>query len=117
MKKIEINIPIYYDKLVVVYCSKGLKKAFKKYKLQGNHKLVDALVFRKHTKSARTKYYALFTSLNKAVIAHETVHLVNHIFEDRYIELDSNNDEPQAYLTGWIFYNVYKALKQLKHER
>lgn len=117
MKEIQIDIPIYYDKIVVVYCCKGLKKAFKKYKLQGNHKLVDALVFRKNTKSGRTKYYALFRSLDKDVIAHETVHLVNHIFEDRYIELDTKNDEPQAYLTGWIFYNVYKALKNMKHER
>lgn len=117
MKQIKIDIPIYYDKIVVVYCYKGFKKAFKKYKLQGNYKQIEALVFRKNTKSGRTKYYALFSNLDKAVIAHETVHLVNHIFEDRYIEVDTKNDEPQAYLTGWIFDNVYKALKKLNHER
>ena len=41
-------------------------------------------------------------------IAHEIVHAVNEVFRYSNVELDLNNDEPQAYLTSWLFEQVYK---------
>lgn len=44
-------------------------------------------------------------------ISHEIVHVVNGIFSSRYIKLDLHNDEPQAYLTGWVTEIVTKFCK------
>jgi hypothetical protein len=48
-------------------------------------------------------------------IAHEVVHLKNYIYSDCSIQLDRNNDEPEAYLTGWLFDEIYKFLNPKKH--
>ena len=48
---------------------------------------------------------------SNSLIAHESVHLVNHLFEDWGIKLDLDNDEPQAYLTGWFVEQIDKFLK------
>jgi hypothetical protein len=39
-------------------------------------------------------------------IAHEIVHLKNYIYQDIGIESDRFNDEPEAYLTGWLFKQI-----------
>lgn len=49
-----------------------------------------------------------------SLIAHEVVHLVNAIYAERHMKLDIHNDEPQAYLTGWITEQIYKTLKTYK---
>lgn len=41
---------------------------------------------------------------------HECVHIVNMIFNARGLKLDSNNDEFQAYLTGWLFKHLYDKI-------
>lgn len=43
-------------------------------------------------------------------VAHEAVHIVNKVFNDRGIKLDSNNDEPQAYFTGWVVEKINYTL-------
>jgi len=48
-------------------------------------------------------------------IAHEISHVVNGIFNIRGIEPDSENNEPFAYLTGWITQKIFgKILKKEK---
>ena len=44
-------------------------------------------------------------------LTHETAHTVNFIFNDKGIKLDSYNDEPQAYLTGWVSKELYKMCR------
>lgn len=44
------------------------------------------------------------------LIAHEVVHLVNAIFSFKGIKLDTENDESQAYLTEFIFKEIYKRI-------
>ena len=41
----------------------------------------------------------------------QTAHTVNYIFNDKGVKLDSYNDEPQAYLTGWISKELYKMCR------
>ncbi len=43
--------------------------------------------------------------------SHEIVHLVNAICKSRCIKLDPDNDEPQAYLTGWATSVITKFCK------
>lgn len=47
-------------------------------------------------------------------IVHEVYHIVNFIFEDLGIEPDLYNDEPGAYLMGWLAGEVHDALKGVK---
>lgn len=49
-----------------------------------------------------------------ATIAHEAVHACNQIFNLIGATLDSNNDEPQAYLVDHIVKEIYKSY--LKHK-
>ena len=49
-----------------------------------------------------------------ATIAHEAVHACNQIFNLIGAKLDSNNDEPQAYLVDFIVKEIYKCY--LKHK-
>lgn len=47
-------------------------------------------------------------------LAHETVHAVNFLFAKKGINLDIQNDEPQAYLTGFIFSRVYDEVQKYR---
>ena len=61
--------------------------------------------------------YALFhPDASGELVAHEAVHLTNAVFRRCCMKLDLKNDEPQAYLTGWIAGQIANALasKQLK---
>lgn len=51
-------------------------------------------------------------SLSINTLAHECTHLTNFIFHSRGIQLSVKNDEPQAYLTGWITETVYNVIKK-----
>lgn len=105
MRKKKIQIPIYYGDLIIMQV-KDWKKINKKY----GYKLTkeyDGCVFKNELKSGYTQYIAAFIGKPKGeVIAHEVVHLVNQIYIDRLMSLDPNNDEPQAYLTGWFFKQI-----------
>lgn len=64
--------------------------------------------------------YALFRpKASGGLVAHEAVHLTNCVFRRCCIKLDVKNDEPQAYLTGWIAGQIANALanKQLEAKK
>lgn len=50
------------------------------------------------------------TQIHPDLIVHEVVHLVNRIFHFKGVKLDAENDETQAYLTEYIFNEIYKKL-------
>lgn len=113
MKIKEIEIPIYYGNLILVKTN-NLKKLNRKFTIDGDiTKLFGAVTFTQHDKDGFTKYIIAFNKedITPSLIAHEAVHLVNYIFRDRLIYLDSLNDEPQAYLTGWIVDQCHKFFK------
>lgn len=101
----KIKIPIYGGLLKVIYV-KDMSKVIKKYNLTDNCYNHDAFCF-KH----KGIYYAIFQTKKPSIVAHESVHIVNMIFEDSNIQLDLINDETQAYLTGWVFNKISKAIK------
>lgn len=110
MRKKVIPIPIYQSELVIIQ-DKNWKRVKKKYNLNVS-KRFGAFVFRHMKKSGRMQYIVcLDMNPSNSLIAHESVHLVNHLFEDWGIKLDLDNDEPQAYLTGWFVEQINKFLK------
>ena len=52
-------------------------------------------------------------SITCRTIAHEAVHATNAIFQHLDIALSTENDEPQAYLLGFIVEEINKALKEM----
>lgn len=46
------------------------------------------------------------------IIAHEAVHMANYIFKQCYIQPDLDNDEPQAYLVGWLVNEINRVVTQ-----
>lgn len=46
------------------------------------------------------------------IIAHEVVHFVTALSDERGINHDRNNDETQAYLTGWLVDRIYNLSRK-----
>jgi hypothetical protein len=115
MKRNKIKIPIYFGFLHIVI-TKDFEKACKKFNIDtmGNDVNHWGAFCNRYTSKLGYLHYQVFLKhkASAAIIAHETTHLVNMIFEDRHIKLDIKNDEPQAYLTGWVSGQIHKALKK-----
>lgn len=106
MRKKKIKIPIYFGTLEIVTSEDRIELS-EKYKIEPDG--FDAMVFKNSKPDFPTNYVALFVGkpTNK-IIAHEVVHIVSNIFHDRGITKDLINDEPEAYLTGFIFEQIEK---------
>jgi len=111
MRQKTIEIPIYYGKLTM-FISDDLTHIEKKYKTKS---LKDFGAVTLKDESKYRHYVVAFTDKEHlSNIAHEIVHLKNHIFLDCAMELDRYNDEPEAYLTGWLFDEIYKFIQNTK---
>lgn len=108
MKKKKIKIPLYYGDLVMVRGK--MNEIAKKYNL--DCAAFEAVVWRDDKK----KYLKLFVAFSEKsspdVVAHECVHLVNHVFIHTGMKLEPYDDEAQAYLTGWFAKKINKFLKK-----
>lgn len=115
MKTKKIKIPIYFGTLVIVK-SKDLTKLNPIYNTQID-KSFEAVTFQIIKKSGAIKYIVAFNDkVDGSIISHEVCHLVNMIFKHNYIKLDLDNDEPQAYLHGWLFGQIHKFLNKQKNK-
>jgi hypothetical protein len=102
MKKTIINIPIYQCKLTVIL-DKDLSYVEKKY---GTTPLSNYGAVTMRVPNKFCEYVMAFEYNGGTIIAHEIVHLKNYIYQDIGIESDRFNDEPEAYLTGWLFKQI-----------
>ncbi len=110
MSEKTIKIPLYFGQIKIIQV-KDLKSIEKKYGLHSLHGM-EACCFRDHKKNGYSTYVIAFESeCNARQIAHEALHEVALIYEDRGIKLDIENDEPQCYLLGWIVGECHKYLK------
>jgi hypothetical protein len=60
------------------------------------------------------KHYTLVicpTAISNGNIAHEALHLVTRMWEDIGGKWEDNNDEPQAYLIGFIVDCLHKVIE------
>lgn len=106
MKTKKIKIPIYHGTMILIQTD-NWEKLGKRLNLELSND-TDAFVY----KDPKGRYVACFRSNPSAsIIAHEAVHVVNHVYNDSRMMLDPLNDEPQAYLTGWVVDKVCKFLK------
>lgn len=107
MRNTTVEIPIYQKRLHIVKmaCLSNLSAT---YAEAVGVEAYGAVTFRH-----KGDYVVAFEeeSISGSLIAHETVHIVNAIYEDIRAQLDTVNDEPQAYLTGWLFEKIENALR------
>ena len=111
MRSKKINIPIYGCTLTVIL-DEDLSYVEKKYKTKS---LSDfgAVTFK--DEDTYRHYIVGFTDASHlSNIAHEVVHIKNQIYVDCAMELDRYNDEPEAYLTGWLFDEINNFLNENK---
>jgi len=108
MIKKTIDIPIYQCKLTIIL-DNDLSYVEKKYRTKSlsNYGAITMRVPNKFS-----EYIMAFEYSEGTIIAHEIVHLKNYIYQDKGVELDRFNDEPEAYLTGWLFDQVDKFLNK-----
>ena len=100
--------PLYGTKFtIVIYNSnEEFKQKFKKIEISN----FDGAVFYE-----KDELFIVFSAEKKGyptpgIIAHEAKHLVNNIFIEISHDLDRYNDEPEAYLLGWIVNRIHELL-------
>lgn len=107
MKNKTIKIPIYKGTLRMYYAP-DLSPLETKYNTTSLENY-GAIVLT--NKKKYKEYVVAFKYTDDlSLIAHECVHLVNAIFLDCGQQLDRENDEAQAYLTGFLFAEIDKFL-------
>lgn len=104
------KIPIYFGDLKVIVTN-DLQKVGDKYEI-GDMNHFDAVVFDRERNGYLIICMAFKSDVKLSAVCHETVHAVNRIFHYRGIKPDLLNDEPQAYLSGWVFDTCYKFLNK-----
>lgn len=109
MKQKTIEINPYCCELTIIY-DKDFSFVEKEYNLP-SLKDFGAVTFKDEKKYRH--YVVVFTDKKHlSNIVHEIVHIKNHIYLDCAMQLDRFNDEHEAYLTGWLFDEIYNFLNK-----
>ena len=108
-----IKIPIYFG-ILTLHEVDDFDEIQDKYKFK-DLSAFGAITFRAHHESGYMRYHLAFKKdPSHMTIAHESLHIVNNIFEDRNMVMDVRDcqDESQCYLLGWVVGECYKFLKK-----
>lgn len=116
------NIPIYHGKLIVIVCEdfyEAILKARMKNLFDGDDQINDCVSSAMFTVKASLSSHkdwkvAIFArpSSEPDEIAHEAVHACSFLFMERGLTPSFDNDEPMAYMVGWIVDRVYDAIQK-----
>ena len=109
MRKIKIKIPLYTGDFIIIQTD-DFKKVEDKYNLTDLNRY-SAIAFSRPNKNEYSRYFMVCRSnVDAGIIAHECLHIANNIFKDSGITTDNINDEPHAYLLGWLVEECHKFL-------
>ena len=93
-----IKIPLYFEKLKIVIVE-----------------VLDNPEYEAYVKfEKKTMVVYVQPTASPSVVAHEAVHIANYVFIRCGIMPDLENDEPQAYLVGWIVNQISTILVKAK---
>ena len=108
MIKKRIKIPIYLDKLLIIQTD-NFEKIRRKYNLGG---IADYCAI---TFQMDKEIVVVFNSkVDASIVAHEALHICSYIFKNTGAEFDGDNDEPLAYLLGYIVKKIHRTIKVKK---
>lgn len=107
----KIKIPIYNSSIVLIQVKK-LKNIPKKYNPNFDTFGYDGLVWNCDSENGY-RYFCLAVTpkIKTHQISHECNHIRDEIFLHHGIKYDLNNQEPAAYLLGWLVKMCHKHLK------
>lgn len=113
MKIFNIPIPIYFGTLQVVV-TKDFREPESKLGFDFTVSQLHYSSYVSNTTSNKTgitRYTLLIKpDASPKIIAHEAFHVVSMVFNDRGIEYDTENDEPAAYLLGWVVEQIHLSI-------
>ena len=112
------DIPVYRGKLIVAIGNNN-KEIHDKFEIgYDNDKDLEGVlgfVWNYRSKEGNRRYLVWFPKKPKAsILAHEVVHIVNKVFQDVGVNLDTFNDEPQTYFTDCIFDMVEESISRIE---
>ena len=106
MFKRKLNIPIF-DLTLNVIVTDSIEDYADKYNIEFEHTDAEAMAF-----VHDNQFNVLFVSTDVDIIAHEVVHIKNMIFNHIHMKPDTNNDEFEAYLTGWLVKQIHGIINR-----
>lgn len=115
----DIDIPIYKGIFVIVFCNdlELLKKTIPSLKDDfDDGKLYAHTIFTDYKGSE--SFVCIFnfdheiTDISPGVIAHEALHIVHRLAEERGIQVNTYNDEPITYLLEWVTNTIYEFMEE-----
>jgi len=73
------------------------------------------LAYQRNHEKGHKDWWVIFNynpkkKINIDTIAHESLHITRMILDSRGVVFDPNNDEPFAYMTGWIAQAIYNNI-------
>lgn len=126
MKVVRMEIPIYCGALHIVF-SEDVQKDKEAINKKFDGSIDNKSDFCAQTDSRKNHFLVIFNMKNIKIekdesdlietIAHEALHLTSFIFNRKGILPDTDNDEPQAYLLGWLSAQIYKTYLKFKHDK
>jgi len=113
------EIPLYRSKLIIVLTNSKdkLSKYLPDFALEND--AIYGHAWMDNYKGFQGFYMILnfdnpYRDLKHGCIAHEAMHLVHYLAEERGFQSDFNNDEPLTYLIEWITDEAYKFINKHK---
>ena len=111
------NIPIYFGEFWVIITDNFYKSGLE-IGMDLPTSIDDCLGLATTKTLLHAGVFIVFIKTNKIdhydVIAHEALHTVNAVFKSRGIEIDTSNDEAQAYFLGWVVSRIHEAINTHK---
>ena len=116
-KEINTEIPIYKGQLVIVLCDNSTE--FKERYSNFPHNEIFAHSFGREFKGEEGYFILLNTNskyakITQGVIAHEALHIVNILFEQRGVSYQLDNDEHACYMLQWVVDEINNYLNKEK---
>lgn len=100
-----IKIPLYFQKLRIIQTD-NFEEVHKNYRLDGNIDYAGITI---------DAGYEIVVVFNKEVtpslVAHEALHVCSIVFKNIRCEYERDNDEPIAYLLGWVVEQIHKTIE------
>lgn len=99
VRKKTIKVPIYFGTLTI-HQTDDYSGTLDKYEVDGS-KIADSCSW----VYPKMHYHMMFRQKKHvcaSYIAHECLHVSNYIFQNAGIRLNTDNDEPSAYLVAWL---------------
>ena len=86
-------------------------------KIKSSEALAFSVYDARHQRCGSLVWFHDITRITLRNVAHESVHAANFIFSDLGIRIDVDNDEPQAYLVGFIADCIEKVQIEVVREK